>query len=100
MLAGGLRGLYHVFSPECLSKYDFGVQIARKFGLDPGLIAPQSVLAASLTAKRSPNLTLRVDKLTQALGESPPTVSTGLERFYELYQQGYPQGVRALQVRG
>jgi uncharacterized damage-inducible protein DinB len=38
-------GLYHVFSAECLSKYDFGVRIAERFGLDASLIAPVSVEA-------------------------------------------------------
>jgi len=96
MLAAGLDGLYHVFSPECLSKYEFGVAIARRFGFDPGLIAPASVADSSLKAPRSPRLTLRVDKLTRDLGESPPAVSTGIERFYTLYQQGYPQMLRGL----
>ncbi len=96
MLDAGLGGLYHVFSPECLSKYKFGVTIARRFGFDPGLIAPKSVADAALSAPRSPRLTLRVDKLTRDLGVALPTVSTGIERFYTLYQQGYPQFLRGL----
>ncbi|MFH1633615.1 MAG: SDR family oxidoreductase [Chloroflexota bacterium] len=91
MLKKGLGGLYHVVSSESLSKYEFGVAIARKFGLDSELIAPRSVSDAGLEAVRSPNLTLKVDKLIHALGESPPGISPALERFYTLYQQGYPQ---------
>ncbi len=96
MLARGLRGLYHVFSVECRSKYEFGVAIANTFGLDADLIAPVSVSAAGLAAMRSPNLTMNVDKLVHDLGQVPPTISTGLERFYQLYQQGYPQFLRQL----
>ena len=91
MLTKGLGGLYHVVSSESLSKYEFGVAIARKFGFDSELIAPRSVSDAGLRAARSPNLTLKVDKLIHALGETPPTISTAIERFYTLYQQGYPQ---------
>ena len=98
MLELELTGLYHVLSSDSMTKYDFGVSIARKFGLDPGLIAPKSVTESALTAARSPNLTLRVDKLIHDLGETPPTISTGIERFYQLYQQGYPQSIQRLAV--
>ncbi|MEA3351519.1 MAG: SDR family oxidoreductase [Chloroflexota bacterium] len=96
MLGKGLRGLYHVVSPECLSKYAFGVAIAQKFGFDPALISPTSVREAGLGATRSPQLTLRIDKLIHDLEQSPPDISTSLERFYTLYQQGYPQKLRAM----
>jgi dTDP-4-dehydrorhamnose reductase len=96
MLDKGLSGLYHVVGGECATKYDFGLRIARRFGLDAGLIQPTSVNQGGLRAARSPNLTLRTDKLISALGAPLPSLSTGLERFYELYQQGYPQFLRNL----
>ena len=96
MLDAGLSGLYHVVSSECISKYEFGVQIARRFGLDESLISPKSWQEAGLAAARSPNLTLRVDKLIHDLGKTPPNLSAGLEHFYTLYQQGYPQRIRQL----
>ncbi len=96
MLAKGLRGLYHVVSSENVSKYDFGIAIARKFDFDPELITPISVTQAGLQAVRSPNLTLQVDKLINDLGVVPPALSPGIERFYTLYQQDYPQVVRSL----
>ncbi len=98
MLEKGLTGLYHVFSPECLSKYDFGVRIANRFGLDPGLIAPVSVAEGGLAAARSPDLSMNVHRLSTDLGEAPPSFSPMLERFYALYQQGYPQRLRELCV--
>jgi dTDP-4-dehydrorhamnose reductase len=100
MLEKELNGLYHVLSSECLNKYDFGKRIAQKFGLDSEMIAPKSVLDLSLEAARSPNLTLKVEKLIHALGETPPTVSTGIDRFFHLYQQGYPQFLQQLSVGG
>ena len=96
MLQAHLTGLYHVVSSQSSSKYQFGVEVARKFGLDENLISPVSIITGGLKAVRSPNLTLRVDKLTQALGESIPKLSTGLDGFYTLYQQGYPQMLRQL----
>jgi len=98
MLNQGLRGVYHVVSSESMSKYDFGVTIARKFGFDPGLITPKSVTESTLTATRSPNLTLKVDKLIHDLGVIPPKISPALNRFYALYQQSYPQMLKELRI--
>ena len=96
MLEAGLSGLYHVVSSECLSKYEFGLRIARRFDLDEKLIQPTSVSQAELRAARAPNLSLRTEKLTQALGRTTPTVKAGVERFYQLYQEGYPGFIREL----
>ena len=96
MLEAGLSGLYHTVGSQCLSKYEFGMQVARRFGFDESLVIPTSVEDSGLTAARSPNLTLRTDKLVHALGEPLPNVSTGLEKFYTQYQQGYPQQIRRL----
>ena len=96
MLEAELKGLYHVVSGDCISKYLFGVKIARQFGLDESLIAPKSVQDAGLKAARSPNLTLKINKLIHDLGATPPSLSTGIEQFYTLYQQGYPQILRRL----
>lgn len=94
MLDASLSGLYHAVGSECINKYEFGLRIARRFELDERLIAPKSVQEGGLKAARSPNLTLHTDKLAKALGQPLPGLSTGLERFYTLYQQGYPQWVR------
>jgi dTDP-4-dehydrorhamnose reductase len=96
MLDRKLTGLYHVLSSDSMTKYDFGVAIAKCFGFKSELITPKSVLDSGLQVTRSANLTLKVDKLIHDLGENPPTISTGIDRFYRLYQQGYPQFLRKL----
>jgi len=96
MLEKRLSGVYHVVSSQHTSKYAFGVAIAQRFGLDAGLISPTSVAQAGLKAARSPNLTLRTEKLASALGQPLPSFSTGIEQFYTLYQQGYPQQLREM----
>jgi dTDP-4-dehydrorhamnose reductase len=96
MLDAGLSGLYHATGSQCLSKYEFGVRVARRFGFDERLVIPASVQQSGLKAARSPNLSMRTDKLLHALGEPLPGVSTGLEKFYTQYQQGYPQEIRRL----
>ena len=99
MLEARLSGLYHIVGSECSSKYDFGLRVARLFGLDASLISPASVQASGLTAARSPNLTLNTAKLANALGEPLPNLSTGLEQFYTLYQQGYPQSLARMTLK-
>ena len=94
MLDKGLRGLYHVVSSESTSKYNFGLAIAHKCGFDADLITPSSVSEAGLSAERSPRLSLCVDKLIHDLGLVPPALSPGIDRFYTLYQQNYPQMLR------
>jgi dTDP-4-dehydrorhamnose reductase len=97
MLEKKLSGLYHAVGPQAMSKYQFGVEIARRFGLKEEDISPRSVLSSGLIAQRSHNLRLSIHKLSTDLGRSLPGFSTGLDRFYTQYQQGYPQKIRSFQ---
>ena len=97
MLEKNLSGLYHVVGAQAMSKYQFGVEIARKFGLRESLISPKSVEGSGLTAKRSHNLWLSIHKLSTELGHEIPSLSTGLDGFYAQFQQGYPQKIRSYQ---
>lgn len=91
MIEASFSGIYHVVSPEEISKYDFGVQIAKAFDLNEKLISPSSIAESNLQAQRSPNLTLRIDKLIHDLSITPPSQAQGIQRFRNLYKQGYPQ---------
>ncbi len=97
MLQKNLRGLYHVVGAQPMNKYQFGVEIARTFGLNQSLISPKSVEASELTVKRSHNLWLSTHKLSTDLGHEIPSFSTGLAEFYTQFQQGYPQKIRSYQ---
>jgi dTDP-4-dehydrorhamnose reductase len=91
-----LSGIYHLVSSEFTSKYEFGVRLAEKFKLDKRLVEPVSVRAGGLRAARSPHLILDTSKLSTALGQVLPGISTGLDHFYQLYQQGYPQQLQKI----
>ena len=97
MLAKNLSGLYHVVGAQPMSKYQFGIEIARTFGWSEDLISPRSVLSSRLTARRSHNLRLSTHKLSTDLGHEIPAFSTGLAEFYTQFQQGYPQKIRGYQ---
>jgi dTDP-4-dehydrorhamnose reductase len=96
MLEKGLNGLYHVFASDAMSKYDFGVAVAEKFGLDASLITPTVVADSGLKAARAPNLIMSTHKLSTALGYVPPRLSPAIHRFWRLYQQDYPQKLRGM----
>ena len=91
MLSAGLTGLYHVVSPEHLSKYDFGVRLAERFGLDSGLIKPIRMAEITRNAPRSLNLVLKADKLQTDLGHPLPGVDTGIDRLFQRWLDGYPE---------
>ena len=94
-----LSGLYHLVGRDGLSKYEFGLKIARIFNFDEELIQPTSVQDGGLKALRSPNLVLQTKKLSQAIHKPMPDLDTGLKKLHALYVQGYPQylqGVRRL----
>ena len=97
MLEKKLSGLYHAVGPQAISKYMFGVEIARKFGFNPNLISPKSVGSSGLAAKRSQNLSLSIHKLSTELGQSLPDFSTGLDEFHEQFKEGFPQKIRSYQ---
>jgi dTDP-4-dehydrorhamnose reductase len=98
MLDKNLKGLFHVVSSQCVSKYEFGITLARQFGFDDKLIHPSSYEQSNLLARRSPLLTLCVDKLVAEMKKSPPDIHAGMKRFYELYQSGYPNALREMIV--
>lgn len=97
MLEKDLHGLYHIVGAQPMSKYQFGLEVARKFGLSESLIKPGSVKRSALTAPRSHNLWLSIHKLSTDLGRDIPDFSTGLERFYMQFKQGYPQKIKGYQ---
>jgi dTDP-4-dehydrorhamnose reductase len=99
MVKNELKGLYHVVSSECISKYDFGVRLARIFAFDPTLITPTLVSEAGLVAARSPNLTLKSNKLSKALGEETPDITHGLSRFHAQYMQGYKNSILSMKAK-
>jgi dTDP-4-dehydrorhamnose reductase len=100
MLQKGLSGLYHLVGPQALSKYQFGVELARRFKLREGNISPRSIHTSNLSVKRSHNLSLSTNKVTHDLGTPLPEFSTGLNEFFTQYEQGYPQEIRSYQHEG
>lgn len=94
-LSKNLNGTYHFFSKESLSKYDFGVALAKRFGLDESLITPVQTAQGNLLTIRSLNLSANTTKLQNALGHELPGLSEGFEHLFDDYQKGLRQRLAA-----
>jgi dTDP-4-dehydrorhamnose reductase len=94
ILLRNLSGLFHVVSPEHLSKYAFGVRIAKRFGFDPHLVEPVRMEGLRRDAQRALNLVLSPDKVQSALGHPLPSVQAGIDRFYQRWLEHYPQQLK------
>jgi len=100
LLAKGAHGIFNAGSSDSLSKYDFGVMIARQFGFDEQLVRPAHTESA---APRSVDLRLNVSRLSQALGRRLPSVADGVTRLYDELQNGHRhklQGMLAVAAKG
>lgn len=95
MMKNRLYGLFHVVSPESLSKYDFGLRIARQFGFDPTLIEPVSMGEIHRQAPRALHLILRPDKAQGALGYELPSIDAGIKRLHQRYLDDYHRKLQA-----
>ena len=89
-----LKGIWHTFGNDTLSKYDFGVTLARKFGLDESLIKPVSA-SQGRSVVRSLNLSTNSDKLASALGHPLPGLAQGLNRLKEDFDKGWRETLAA-----
>jgi len=96
MLERRLSGIYHVYAPESLSKYDFGLRLAQEFGLDASLIRPISALDSDLLARRSLNLSMNTDKLQAVLGKTLPSQAEGLRALHADLDSGLRQKLLSL----
>ncbi len=77
----GATGVVNAGAADAVAKDAFGRLVARVFGLPDTAIEPIALAEAGLRAPRPRNLALAVDRLTELLGEPPPTVEAGLRRL-------------------
>ncbi len=89
IISNKLKGIYHAGSPTSISKYDFGIQLAKLFYLNEKLIKPISVEDVKLSAKRSKNMSLDSTKLHRSLPGLSYTLQSDLQLFKKLEDTGW-----------
>ncbi len=80
MVQRDLSGFFHIAGSEHLSRYDFALKVAKKFGYDSALISPTTTESLSQKAKRPSHGGLKVEKAQNFLKTRLLNVEQGLER--------------------
>ena len=70
LVASGRRGVFNIAGDDRLSKYEFGVLLARAFGLDPELLRQTNSSDRADLVMRPRDMSLSNMKITQALGRA------------------------------
>lgn len=96
LLEADQPGIHHAVSSDSISKYDFGVQIAKQFGLDPDLIQAAKTPLGSEFAPRASNLVLSSAKLAKTIGRRLPTVIEGINGLHAQFQAQYREQLKRL----
>jgi dTDP-4-dehydrorhamnose reductase len=77
----GATGIFHVAGKDCLSRFDFSLEVARIFGLDESLISPVTTPQLHQIAPRPPSVNLSTAKVERVTNIPTLTVRDGLERL-------------------
>lgn len=76
-------GLYHAVGKTCLSRYEFALLLADKFGLDKNLIKPVTSQEKKQIAPRPPRSCLDAQKLEKKIGYSFSSIEEGVSFIYD-----------------
>jgi dTDP-4-dehydrorhamnose reductase len=79
----GLKGIFHLSGKERVSRYEFAVQIATKFGLDETLIVPSKMADMGWIAACPKDSSLDTAKASRCLYEKPYDLDTSLTMLKE-----------------
>jgi dTDP-4-dehydrorhamnose reductase len=96
MLSEGLSGVFHVPGAECISKYDFGIYIAKLFGFDTNQIVPTVSVDIGFKVHRPARTCLVGEKIEHSLGIQLPAIEDGLVRFRALRETGFAARLRGM----
>jgi perosamine synthetase len=89
-----LSGIYNCASNDSLSKFDFAVKLAKKFGFDDSLIKSFSIEKFPFKAKRGKKLSLNIDKLKNKINYQIPDIEYSIDQFYRDYVSGVPLKIK------
>jgi len=89
-------GIFHVVGDERISKYDFGLKIAEKFDLDPGLVIPGLLSEQTTLVQRPYDMSLSNQKACDILGRKLGGVDEHLTRLLQQEELGFAREVQKL----
>ncbi len=77
-----ISGLYHAVGKTCISRYDFALLLADRFGLDRNLIKPVTSLEKIQDAPRPPKTCLDAQKLEKLIEYTFCDIETGISFIF------------------
>jgi dTDP-4-dehydrorhamnose reductase len=90
------RGLFHLAGGERLSKYDFGMELAREAGFGITNVRRGSIDDAKLAAPRPKDMSLSTARAAAVIGRPLPRAAEGIARF--LSDRGRPLSDRTVRA--
>lgn len=100
LIALKVKGLLHVGGADAISKYDFAIGLARRFGLPEQLVRRGSIADSPLLASRPRFPCLDSTRFAALVGSPPAGVADDFGELKRLEDTGYPQRLRGLVARG
>lgn len=89
-------GIYNIASDNRLSKYEFGLEVAKTFELDGSLIEPSSFKCRPDLVRRPKDMSLSNHKVTKKLGKSLGTVQMHLQKLVKQRATGLERVIKTL----
>jgi dTDP-4-dehydrorhamnose reductase len=80
------RGIFNIVSDQRISKYDFGIKLANRFGLDSTLIKKKLLFQNNLLVKRPLDMSLSNTKVCSKIGHNIGSIDSHIERLYQQYE--------------
>lgn len=99
LIKSDLRGVFHVGSDQCISKFEFGVRLAEFFDLNKELISAIKIETGSLRAPRPKNTCLDCSKIRKVINVGLLDLESNIGFFHELEQLGYVEEIRKMAVQ-
>lgn len=95
LAAGDFTGTVHVAGDGRISKYEFALSFAEKFGFDKSLVVPKRMAEVEALKARRPNdCSLDISKAKGLLRTRILNIDAGIEKYKELYDSGYQKSLR------
>lgn len=88
ILQNGASGLFHATGKTCISRFDFALLLARKFGLDEALVRRYTYESKPQAARRPENGCLDSSKLERELGFEFSGIRSGVDFIHKMSASG------------
>jgi len=88
LMALNAKGVFNIVGSQRLSKFDFGLKLAKEFDLDLGLIKATQITKQSLLVKRPLDMSLSNQKAVSFLGRDFGNINDHLSRLRQQEKNG------------